>query len=462
MLIRKFLPRRLRRIASMSRRQLGYELRANLWFSSVLYAILAIMLAIVAFWLDFSVGLHEHVPTTFIIHHEFLYTVVSTLLAGVITLNAFTFNSTVVILTTFSGQFSPRMMLNFIADSKTQHVLGIFNATFIYLMIAFFMLNENLMDTYVAIPFASFALTLIAMGNFVFFINHSVKWMQVPMLTHNMKVESQSKIMKTLGKDLEPFRTNEPNKTGEELSRKDAYTIYSDKPGFLQIVDYKKMIKNASKDDIIIRLEVRVGDFVTKGIPILSYWPQNGQEVNEYNYQNLLYFGNKKTEVQDLEFGVNKLKEIAIKAISNDDPATAKNVIYQMTDLLLDIATITRFAPYLTDDNNDLRLIIPNESFDYYLNVSFAHILYYAKDDPILINDVLEALTLLAESVEMKDIKCCWEFAEGIARRYNSGERFKYENKKFHSLLRQLAVSAEEIESYNELENDINGGGYQL
>ncbi|PSL48499.1 putative membrane protein [Salsuginibacillus halophilus] len=442
----------------MSRRQLWYELRTNLWFSSVIYALFALLIVYSAYWLDFNTNISAVMPETLLINYEFFYTVISTLLASVITLNAFTFNSTLVILTTFSGQFSPRLLLNFINDHRTQHVLGIFNATFVVMITAFFIVNEAVQETYVMLPLLTFSMMFLAMANFVYFINHAVKWMQVPTLAFNMKMESRDKIMKMLGEDLEPYRIREPDKNVEELSSKDANTIYADKTGFLQIIDFKKLIKRASKDDVILRLEVRVGDFVVKGTPILLYWIKEGERINESSYRNFLYFGHKKTEIQDLEFGLNKLKEIAIKSIGNNDPDTAKNVVYQLTDLLLDIATITKFTPYLANEDNELRLIIPDESFDYYLNTAFAHIVYYAKDDPIIMNDIVEGLALLAKSLETSDMKCCWKFTEAMIRAHTPKHSFTYENKRLHSRLREIAVMTDEVEAYNELIDDIKIG----
>ncbi|MFB4166201.1 DUF2254 domain-containing protein [Alteribacillus sp. JSM 102045] len=439
----------------MSYRQIWYELRANLWFSSIIYAIFAIGLVAFSYWLDFTVQVEQHLPDMFLTNYELTHILVSTLIAGILTLNAFTFNSILVVLTSFSGQFSPRMLLSFVSDRRTQHVIGIFNACFLYVLISFFLLSEEENGMYVAIPIFTVLLAFLALSNFVFFINHAVKWMQVPNLTNNMKNESKKTILRTLLKDLEPYRTREPNHTEKELNEEEAHIIASDSAGFIQIFDYKHLISEAKKDKIILRLERRIGDFVTEGIPIITYWKTNDTSINEFKYRKLIYLGPKKTEVQDLEFGVNKLTEIAIKAIGNDDPSTANNAIYQLTDLLISISKVTRFTPYLTDTDNRLRLIIKDESFDYYLYAAFSQISVYAKKDPFLTTNILEAITILSQSVPQENYSCCWKFAKTIARGYTEGFTYAYNEQRFYNSLKGIAQKTGNLNSYEEFEQEI-------
>ncbi|MGY4689041.1 DUF2254 domain-containing protein [Salibacterium sp. K-3] len=452
---RTILPNRMLKLVTMSRRQFWYEIRANLWFSSILYAVFAAALAVLSYGLDFVVGVQNHVPELFVTNYQLTYILVSTLIGGILTLNAFTFNSILVVLTTFSGQFSPRMLLSFVSDRRTQHVLGIFNACFLYVLTAFFLISEEGSSVYVAIPSFTVLAALVTLGTFVFFINHAVKWMQVPNLTNYMKIESKQTILRTLLKDLEPYRTKDPSYTMDELPDKDSILNCSNETGFIQIFDYKRLIKEAKKDGIVIRLERRIGDFVTEGLPLLRYWKTEEKELNEEKYRKLVYLGPKKTEVQDLEFGVNKLTEVAIKAIGNDDPNTANNAIYQLTDLLVSISKVTRFTPYLTDRHNQLRVIIKEESFDYYLYAAFSQISTYAVKDPFLTVNILEALTILSKTIDAENHQCCWDYASAIASGYDAGFFYTYNRQRFFGSLKGVAEATGNEEAYYTLEKQL-------
>ncbi|WP_256464124.1 DUF2254 family protein [Halobacillus amylolyticus] len=198
---------------------------------------------------------------------------VSTLIGGILTLSAFTLNSLLVVLTTFSGQFSPRMLLNFISDKHTQHALGIFNGSFIYVLVVFLFIGNSSKEMFTATPTITIGLAFIASITFIFFINHATTWMQVHNITYSMKQVSKEMINQTLRKDLEAHRTKEKGDLMEE-ERKNAQSITSKKSGYIQLADYRTMIREAREDNIIFKLHYKVGDYILEGNQIISFWGQ--------------------------------------------------------------------------------------------------------------------------------------------------------------------------------------------
>ena len=169
----------------------------------------------------------------------------------------------------------------------------------------------------------------------------------------------------------------------------------------------------------------------------------------------------KKTEVQDIEFGINKLKEIAIKSLGNDDPDTASNAIYQLSDLLLSISKVSRFTPYLTDKDNELRVIIKNESFEFYLYSTFSHITIYANEDPMITNDVLEAMSLLVQTIDKQFHKTSWEFALMVAKGYKAPFSFNYNEDKFYRSLEKISKTTGNQEAYQDFIDEVKGSKQQ-
>ncbi|GAK08357.1 LOW QUALITY PROTEIN: hypothetical protein JCM19038_2139 [Geomicrobium sp. JCM 19038] len=448
------MPKTGQRLLSMSRRQIRFETQANVWLISLYYGLLGFLIVGIAYVLDMRLFIGEH-ASFFQVDYELTRQIISSLVAGIITLNAFTLNSILVVLTNFSGQFTPRMLLTFIADRKTQHAVGIFNMVFVFILFSFFMINDGTAEYYAAFPTLTILLMFFALATFVFFINHAVKWMQVPNLTFNMKNESEKQILTTLVEDLEPYRTQEPKKEEMELNEDEGTILYAKDSGFIQVIDFKSLFQYAEKKGLIIRLEKRIGEFVLKDIPLLTYWKREDCDVNEAFICSKLFVGRKQTEVQDIEFGVNKLKEIAIKSIGNDDPNTVKNAILQLSDLLLSISEITHFTPYLTDQEGNLRLIINEETFDYYLYSSFSHISIYAKEDPVITNDILHAVSLLASSTSTANHKSVWMFAMMVARGYQAPFAFAYHEKDFYTHLEKISHMTRNYEGYTQLEKEL-------
>lgn len=450
----KWLPDTWQRILKISRRQIRFETQANVWLISLYYSFIGLLLVGVSYFLDMRLFMGDHV-SFFQADYELTRQIISALVAGIITLNAFTLNSILVVLTNFSGQFTPRILLTFIADKRTQHAVGIFNLVFVYVLFSFFMINEGTAEYYFAFPTLTIVLLFFALATFVFFINHAVKWMQVPNLTFNMKRESEKQILTTLVKDLEPYRTYKPKQSEKELNEDEGTVLYSEDSGFIQVIDFKNLFHYAEKNSLIIRLERGIGEYQLKEIPILTYWKRKECDVDEDYMRNKLFIGRKQTEVQDIEFGVNKLKEIAIKSIGNDDPNTAKNAILQLSDLLLSISKITHFSPYLTDQDGHIRVIIKEENFDYYLYSTFAHISIYAKEDPVITNDILHALSLLASSISTANYKSVWTFAIMVARGYSAPFAFAYHEEHFYNHLKQISQVTGNNDEFTKIQEEL-------
>ncbi|MBR7794987.1 MAG: DUF2254 family protein [Bacillota bacterium] len=171
-----------------------------------------------------------------------------------------------------------------------------------------------------------------------------------------------------------------------ETYRKELHTVSTPLSGYVQLILFNELIEEAQKDNILLKMEVRVGSF--------SYWGPGAGAIDESKYIQLIRIGHKETEIQDLKFGLNKLAEIAIKSIGNDDPKTASNTIYQVTDLLLYLEQRTTFSPYLMDNNHQVRLLLGVDNFEYHLYQGLGIIRHYSQK-----NHIIAALARLAESI---------------------------------------------------------------
>ncbi len=408
--MRFIFPTDLTKYVHMSKRQRRAELKTTLWYMPLLYVLASLFLAAITLFIDNFLNVSAHLPSLYLYKPSVTRVLISALIGGILTLTAFTFNSILVVLTTFSGQFSPRMLLNFVADNRTQHVLGIFTGSFIYVLAVFLFVTSNNHQMYTVIPITTVLLALLTILAFIYFINHISTWMQVHNITTNMRKISERMIFDSINTELQPYRASEletPEFAGSESEGK---TIKSERSGYIQIIDYIHMIEKAAKDDAVISIHYRVGEFVLQGVPLLTYWTKNN-EFNESAYCPLIILGHKQTEIQDLGYGINKLVEIVLKSLGNDDPKTAIHTIYNITELLFAVSNISTFEPYLVDENKKVRVILQEEDFSYYLNESFATIRYYARGNVIIIARLIDAVILLARTLDESYYPALWHFA---------------------------------------------------
>ncbi|CDQ21557.1 Uncharacterized membrane protein [Halobacillus karajensis] len=409
-MISKILPGSLRKYLEMSKRQRKHEMQMTLWYMPLFYILMSIFFVIATLLLDITFQIEQFTFEFFRINADITRMLVSTLIGGILTLSAFTLNSLLVVLTTFSGQFSPRMLLNFVADRRTQHALGLFNGNFVYVLLVFLFIGNTEHEFFVAVPIVTIFLAFTSSVTFIYFINHATTWMQVHNITNTMKTSSEQMINQTLRKDLERYRTEEPGNLMEE-EQTQTKPIKAIKSGYIQLVDYRNMIEKAKEDNIIIQFHAKVGDYILKGNTLLSYWGPGNEKIEEDEYCQMINIDYKQTELQDIQMGMHKLAEIAIKSLGNDDPKTATNTIHQMAELMLTVEDYITFTPYLMDNEKQVRLILLSESFESYIYRGFGYIRHYARDNHLIITELVDSIAKVAESIDRSKHQMLWEFA---------------------------------------------------
>jgi uncharacterized membrane protein len=431
----------LKKYTKMSERELSHTVQSNMWFTPVLYVIFSSLLVSVTLITDLKYDLGDQMRPFFAVDYELTRNLVGTLTAAILTLTTFTFNLILVVFTTFSGQFSPRMLKNFIASKSTQRVLGIFTSSFIYMLLSFLFLNKRMAEYYFAVPLLAAIIAAFSMGTFIFFISHAVAWLQVNQMTYDMKREALSIVKNTLEDEVDPYKVNDLSTVNSDICENKGNSISAGKSGFIQLVDFISIIKEAEKDDIVIQLEYTIGSYVFASTPFITYWKNGGNEVDEQKYISLISIGRRQTEVQDIEFSINKLVEVAIRSLGNYDPKTATNAIYQLGEVLASISRNSIFSKYLVDKNNNLRVVLQERDFSHYLYNAFGYIRHYAKDNVIVCTEILKVLDLMAKSLNKRDYNAVWEFGVFTARGFEDLFLFTLDYQQFHLALQNLAVT---------------------
>ncbi|TGB03730.1 DUF2254 domain-containing protein [Halobacillus salinus] len=430
----------------MTKRERRIELNQTLWLMPLRYILVAILLSGLSVMMDVFWDVHRYLPDSMVFTGEATRLLVTTLIGGVLTLSAFTINSLLVALTTLSGQFSSRMLLNFISVPPTQHVMGIFNGTFIYVLLNILFLSNNGNEAYFIIPVGSVVVTFVAAITFVYFVNHVSTWLQVHNISSNMKSTTSRTIRTSLVEEIGKHRA-EGEYIDKITERKGPKTIYSGVSGHLQSVNFSKIVEEACKDNIVIKLRASIGQYILEDTPLFDYW-EDGNNFREKKYKQLVRVDEKKTEIQDLEYGLEKLVEVSVKALGNNDPLTVNNTLYQITDLLKEISRATSFSPILVDSQNHVRLKLMHEDFDYFLFKSYGYIREYAGENSTVIITILEMLGLLAQATDNHEK--IWEFAEETVKGFREHTMYRSNGDYVLEHLYEVARHTGQMEAYSD------------
>jgi uncharacterized membrane protein len=106
-------------------------------------------------------------------------------------------------------------------------------------------------------------------------------------MTDDMKEESTIIAENLLVKEMNNFRVNNTESIKHQVPETDhdSNFIRVKKSGYIQTIDFTKLIKEAKKDDLVIQLEYKVGDYAFQCTPLFKYWKKNKSSIDESKYR---------------------------------------------------------------------------------------------------------------------------------------------------------------------------------
>src|SRR5690606_4810668 len=144
----------------------------------------------------------------------------------------------------------------------------------------------------------------------------------------------------------------------------DRFSLPAD--GYLQLVDADTLMDLAVDEDILVQVLCRPGDYVVAGSPLAKISPGGKLDEGLTARVNAVFaLGEQRTPVQDIEFAVRQLVEIAVRALSPgvNDPFTAISCLDRLGSALCRVAQREFPSPYRQDDQGALRVVAPATTF---------------------------------------------------------------------------------------------------
>ncbi|MCA1029460.1 DUF2254 domain-containing protein [Bacillus timonensis] len=429
----------------MSLANILVRIRSSFWYLPCLYGFVALLLGIFSIKIDFYLSsqheLYHLLPDVLLSDIDLAQTILSSISASLLTMTTITFSTILVVLTTYLSQFSPRTLQNFITDHSTQRVLGIFVGGFIYSIVLLLLLKETDEQNLFFAPSFAVAIAIICLLVFIFFIHHVTSWIQVSNLIHDITSRTIQTIEKGYQNDKDVHKDAPwDDWEGEDIKHLPSHQLSLPNSGYIRFIDVKGMVKQASKEDCIIRIEKKLGDYIDQDTPLLSIWKTNNKDV-EGNYEKYISVGPEKAPIDDIQFGLTKLVEIALRALSPgiNDPNTAINSIEQLGKILTKLGKKYLPRPYHNDEKRALRVILDKPTFNDYLYKSFYQIRHYGTEDISVLAAIIQALTLIAESNSKSVKDTVWEFSHYITEGINRDKLLSLDQKYLNNQLQTLA-----------------------
>lgn len=306
-----------------------------------------------------------------------------------ITVTGLVFALTIVALQIASGQYSPRLLRNFMRDRGTQLVLSIFVGAFAYSTAGLYTVGIQGAGQEAFVPrlavSGSLALALASVGVLIYFIHHLAHSIQIDTIMSQVEQETRS-VIDDVYRDQPRYREPEERCPEPPLV---AVGLPSARSGYVQAVHSDPLVAAAVRDDLVVVLAKQVGDHVVAGTPLAWAWrrspgPPPGAGALAGAVADAVQIGFERTMVQDVGFGIRRLVDIASKALSPaiNDPYTGVQAVQHLSVLLCGLARLRLGDWTVRDGQGELRVAVPRPKFPDYLRLGTAQIRRYGAAEP--------------------------------------------------------------------------------
>jgi uncharacterized membrane protein len=386
---------------------LWYRITASLWLVPALMILAAVLLAFATLFLDARVPPAWLEPMRWFLRigPDGARQVLATIASSMITVASLVFSMTLVTLTLASSQLGPRLITRFMRDTINQVVLGTFLATFVYALVVLETVSQTGPEPFV--PHLSITLglllTLVSLLWLIFFIHHVAVSIQADSVIAEVNDELSRAI-------ANPFPQVQVSGTGpletpflDHLAEPPG-VVQSLKSGYVQAIDGRALLRRATAEDLLVKVEQRPGDFVIAGTPLLRVWPRERlSDELAVTLREPIVIGRQRTPTQDIDFAVSALVEIALRALSPgiNDPQTAMACIDRLAESLAELMRQPEPPALVPDGDGALRLMVTPASFETVAGIAFNPIREAARGNARVLRrlaDVLTSLTAFART----------------------------------------------------------------
>jgi uncharacterized membrane protein len=393
-------------------------LQSSFWFVPATMALVAVALAL------FAVGLDKTVTDDWLQLLRWSYSggaegaslLLGTVAGSMIAIAGTVFSMTLVALSLASSQLGPRLLRNFMRDTTNQVVLGTFVATFVYCLLVLRTIRRA--DEGEFVPHLSVSigvlLAIVSVGVLIYFIHHISVSIQADQVVARVGRELNGGIQRLFPADLGNSRSEASTAPSEanlpaEFARQ-ACAVGALEDGYIQMIDADALMALASKENLLVRLERRPGQYLAKGRAILMVWP--GDRLTEPLAGKLnaaFVLGNQRSAAQDVEFSLQQLVEIALRALSPgiNDPFTAVACVDRLESALCRLARRDMPSPYRFDGHGQLRLVTLGDTFAGIVDAAFNQIRQNARSNPAVAIRMLDAIAQIASHVNSLQRAIC-------------------------------------------------------
>ena len=308
-------------------------LRTSMWFIPMGMVAGAILLAYGCIHVDdaSTVDFARNYPQPYAGGADSIRMMLSAIATSMITVSGITFSLTIASLAQVSGQLTARVLRNFMSNTTNKLVLGFFVGLYVYCLIVIrtIRLKDDPAGPFMPAlsVFMGMLLAVIGVGVLIYFIHYVALSIQASTVVSSVTEEALKTIDKLYPRHLPDDAHEVPPALPPGEGNRLLQGVPASTNGYVQLIDEPALTRFAIANNITLRVEAGVGDFVTQQSPLVSLLGF-GQFVDQatINAINRAFsIRQSRTVDGEIGFGIRQLVDIALKALapSSEDTTTA-------------------------------------------------------------------------------------------------------------------------------------------
>ncbi len=420
------------------------KFKKSIWLYPTVISILSFGLALIIYYLDrfYASSFAAYLPVVLSSRVELVRSVHAIIAAAFITIMTFTFSTTMVVLTMYMSQLSPRVVENFLTNHSTMQSLAVFVGGFIYAIVSL-LLSNNIADGSKVVS-GGFSLIYIIVGIlfFIVFVDNVAKFIQTSNIIERLYNEAKVNI-----KDyVNVIKDYEIHKTNDFINMPEVTSIHAKKSTYIQNVNYQRLHRIAEDNNGVIVFRKAVGDFVYRGEVLATIHADDGADFPE-NIESIIracyVVGDQRTENQDYNYSIQKIVEVALRAMSPgiNDPNTAIHCIRMISVILEDLIHFESGYIFMDEGADNTGLIFEIFNLEKLLNSTYNQIVHYGSSDASIMLALIKSIDANVKKATTLNRVGLLNYAEFIWERIELNIDSKYEIKFLERAMSQLRTN---------------------
>jgi uncharacterized membrane protein len=411
--------RTMKRVATRHRWD---RLMVSFWFAPVLMGLAAVLLAWAMYRLDNLIP-NEALENSRLILSGTVSEARSSLLGMAVTVLAtagVVFTLLTLPLSTVAAQFGSRLLRLFLRDRTTQFVLGMFVATFVYCVAAALSILPVTIQPEAPQLTVTVGLYLMlaTFASLILLIQHISTMLQAP----NIAAAAGAELLDVINAEIPAdIKSDDDSKAGLEIrpnsegildnlaeKEKESYSVRVTSTGYIQFIDLDSLLTLAQEKNLVIRLLHRPGYFVSSGVVVAMVWPADRVDGSiDQLISRAFKIGNLRTPTQDVEYAVNQLTEMAVRAMSPaiNDPFTAMTCLDHVGNGLGKFIRQSEKGSHYTNPDSRLHLAAGQVTFESLLSAAFDMLRHASCNNANVLLHMLEVIDAIGKESKAPEVR---------------------------------------------------------